>query len=147
MDKNLIIEKAREFINTPYEHQGRLRGIGIDCCGLIICVAHELGISDYDIGQYDRWADGVDLIKEFTSECNPINDWEPGDILVFTIGKIPRHCGIVGSKDGNVTLIHAYSTIGRCVEHNLDKVWLDRIFQGFAFKSKDLYQTNASLQS
>jgi len=107
MDKNLIIEKAREFIDTPYEHQGRLKGIGIDCCGLIM----------------------------------------PGDILVFTIGKIPRHCGIVGSKDGNVTLIHAYSTIGRCVEHNLDKVWLDRIFQGFAFKSKDLYQTNVSSQS
>jgi len=85
MDKNLIIEKAREFIDTPYEHQGRLKGIGIDCCGLII--------------------------------------------------------------DGNVTLIHAYSTIGRCVEHNLDKVWLDRIFQGFAFKSKDLYQTNVSSQS
>jgi len=36
MDKNLIIEKAREFIDTPYEHQGRLKGIGIDCCGLII---------------------------------------------------------------------------------------------------------------
>jgi cell wall-associated NlpC family hydrolase len=147
MDKNLIIEKAREFIDTPYEHQGRLKGIGIDCCGLIICVAHELKISDYDIGQYDRWADGVDLIREFTSECNQATDWGPGDILLFTIGKIPRHCGIVGSKDGNVTLIHAYSTIGRCVEHNLDKVWLDRIFQGFAFKSKDLYQTNAFLQS
>jgi len=89
----------------------------------------------------------VDLIKEFTSECIPINDWEPGDILIFTIGKIPRHCGIVGVADNNLTLIHAYSTIGRCVEHNLDKVWLDRIFQGFALKSKDLYQTNVFSQS
>jgi len=90
MDKNLIIEKAREFIDTPYEHQGRLKGIGIDCCGLIM---------------------------------------------------------IVGVADNNLTLIHAYSTIGRCVEHNLDKVWLDRIFQGFALKSKDLYQTNVFSQS
>lgn len=129
-----IVDKAREFIGTPYEHQGRLKGVGIDCCGLIICVAHELDLVRYDITDYSRWGDGADLLREFGEQCTPTDaPPEPGDIVVFSIGRIPRHCGIVASKNGNPTLIHAYATIKKCVEHNLDKAWSDRIVAVYSF--------------
>lgn len=70
-DKEQIIAKAREFIGTPYLHQGRVKGAGIDCCGLVIQVAKELGLSDYDLTGYSRYADGVDFLKEFFEQCRP----------------------------------------------------------------------------
>lgn len=132
-NKEQIIDKAREFLDTPYLHQGRVKGGGIDCCGLVIQVAKELGLSDYDLTGYSRYADGVDFLKEFFEQCKPKNDYEPGDILVFSIRRRPQHCGIVAEFNGNLSLIHAYQSIGRCVEHNLDKAWSDRILQVFEF--------------
>lgn len=137
MDKQLIITKAKEFIGTPYEHQGRVKGVGIDCCGLVIGVAHELGLSDYNIDGYSRYADGVDLLREFSEQCVPVDHYEPGDILIFRIRSVPQHCGIVGDLNGGLSLIHAYATIGKCVEHTLDKTWQERIIKAYAYCEKN----------
>jgi cell wall-associated NlpC family hydrolase len=39
-----IIAEARTWLKTPWRHQGRLKGIGCDCVGHIVCVPRALGI-------------------------------------------------------------------------------------------------------
>jgi NlpC/P60 family putative phage cell wall peptidase len=38
MRSQAIIAEARSWIGTPYAHQGRLKGVGCDCLGLILGV-------------------------------------------------------------------------------------------------------------
>ena len=52
--RSRIVATAREYLLTPFHHQGRKKGVGIDCVGLIACVGHELGILDYDCTDYSR---------------------------------------------------------------------------------------------
>ncbi len=130
-----ILAEARTWIGTPYHHQGRAKGVGVDCCGVIIGLMHELGLSDYDIDGYSRFADGVGVIEEFDRACTSIaiEDAQPGDIYVFRISHHPSHCGILSEIDGKCHLIHAYQSIDRVVEHGLDDWWSSRIVAAYAF--------------
>jgi hypothetical protein len=38
---NTFIAQARTWIGTPFHHQGRLKGVGCDCLGLIVGVAED----------------------------------------------------------------------------------------------------------
>ena len=56
--RDQIVSQAREWIGTPYHHQARVRGAGVDCIGLLICVCRELGLvaPDFDVNGYAREA-------------------------------------------------------------------------------------------
>ena len=41
-----MIDEAREWIGTPFVHQGRTKGQACDCLGLVIAVAKAAGYSD-----------------------------------------------------------------------------------------------------
>jgi cell wall-associated NlpC family hydrolase len=132
-----IIAIAKTYVDTPYLHQGRVKGAGIDCCGLIICVAKELGLSDYDIDGYSPYGDGVDFLAEFNQQCpsRDLSEIELGDILIFRVSGNP-HCGILSELKGQQTVIHTYSTIGYCVEHILDGFWKSRLVAAFQFPGR-----------
>ena len=49
---NNIVDKSREYLNTPFHHQGRVKYHGVDCVGLIICTFRELGINIEDVQGY-----------------------------------------------------------------------------------------------
>lgn len=137
-----IIEKSREYIGTKYHKQGRLKKTeedqgGIDCCGLLICVAKELGLTDYDIEGYSDQPDGVSLLKEFNSQCTPVKIPEPGDILIFRIRHFPQHCGIMSQIGGHAGVIHAYQSVGTVREHILHDWWLCRVVAAYKFPGLD----------
>ena len=39
--KKQIIQTARQWLDTPYHHQARVKGVGVDCIGLVIGVCWE----------------------------------------------------------------------------------------------------------
>ena len=61
---NETVRMARDYLGTPYHHQARLKGHGIDCVGLVVCVARELGVLpfDVDVTGYSRIPDGKALM-------------------------------------------------------------------------------------
>lgn len=123
-----VVAKAREFVGAPFAHQGRSRG-GVDCAGLVICVARELGLSEFDVTGYRRLpgAVGNATIEELCSRemrSIPASAARAGDVLLFLIGSRPRHIAIVAEgSNGAATIIHAYQPAAKVVEVPLDERW------------------------
>ena len=141
-----VVAKAREYIGTPFQHQGRVKGKkgGIDCVGLVMCVAEELGIVGAD-GQpmlrgdyFDYSAEPIDGYVHVGCKVRLVpgdmRDIRPGDIACMKIPTEPCHTAIISENGGALYVIHAYNG-GKClvVEHILDKAWLRRICGVFHF--------------
>jgi len=129
-----IINEARGWIDTPFVHQGRTKGQAVDCAGLIIGVAEAIGaIGDFeDLANYPRSPDGTMrgvLNKHLDRKL--VMDQKSGDVLFFAFARIPQHLAIL--TDCN-TIIHAYETSGRVVEHIYDDVWRRMVRGVYAFK-------------
>ncbi len=125
--KKYIVWTARQWIDTPYHHQGRVKGVGCDCIGLIIGVCKEIGLIDFDFTAYDRTPDSTVMMEELNRYCAPIDRPDPGDILVFRIKRNPQHIAL----KTNEGILHAYQSAGKVVEHPLDPWWTKRIIASF----------------
>lgn len=126
-----IVNAARREKGTPFHHQGRATRMGIDCIGLLVMVARELGIPHQDETVYGREPSPEELRKGLEAsglvEIDP-SDRQLGDVLVFWIKnrERPRHVGIQTDLYGE-GLIHTYADVAKVVEHALDGFWRRRI--------------------
>lgn len=105
-----IIAEARQWLGTPFHHQGRVRGAGVDCLQLLIGVYSAVGlIAPLDVGHYpwdwhfhkseERYLQGIaEYAKKITKPL-------PGDIALFTFGHCASHAAIVIAWP---LCIHAY---------------------------------------
>lgn len=114
---DLIVAEARTWLGVPWRHQGRTRA-GIDCVGLLVCVARALGLSDYDRSGYGRHAQGQAFVHHFRAAMDPIAIAAagPGDVLVFADRAYPCHCGVLTEKHGVPHLLHAHATRRKVIE-------------------------------
>lgn len=133
MDNNLIVKTAREYIDTPFHHQGRQKGVGIDCGGLIVCTLAECQIYITDLRGYGRYPHADTMRKAMRKEFDEITKEEmtDGDILLFALGREPSHLAF----KTNIGMIHAYTSVKKVVEHSLDYRWEDRIVAVFRVKT------------
>lgn len=115
---------ARQWIGTPYHHQARKPGVGLDCVGLLICAARELGQvpKDFDITGYRRVPDGFSLMRHMHEQFTKIEREEmtAGDYVCIAFDRFPHHVGIIGDYHlGGLSLIHANSKTGKVEESRL----------------------------
>lgn len=118
------VEIARSYIDTPYHHQGRVKGHGVDCVGLLVCVAKECGVFDdaWDVTGYSRIPDGVLLMKHLTENFPQVSQQEmcPGDFVCVAFDRYPQHVGIIGDyRHGGLSIIHAHNKSGKVIETRL----------------------------
>jgi len=127
-----------EYERTPYAHQGRLPGVGLDCIGPLICgaKAHGLVHAGFDISDYPRQPDGslqpyldAHLIRKPRAELGI------GDVVLNGFRTLPpQHIAvIVGERWGEWEMLHANSIVGRVIRERLpyDRRWY-RFVQGYA---------------
>lgn len=126
-----IIDTARQYLGTPFHHQARVKGVGIDCAGLLICVARDLGLPHYDVQGYSRVPSGADFEKHLDANLDPISAIEPGCVLLMTFDVDPQHVAIATSEN---SIIHAYASARKCVEHDLDAKWRSGIHRIYRFR-------------
>lgn len=123
-----VVDKAREYLGTPHIHHGRLKGIGIDCAGLLICIARELGISEKDFNNtnYSPINNGSELLSEVLGKCHeiPNEDGRPADVVIMEVFRHPQHCGLLT----DVGIIHSFNSV---IEHIIDGPWQGRIRRTF----------------
>lgn len=125
-----LVEAARGYRGTPFVHQGRVRGIGVDCVGLIAGAARDAGLPVSPVpANYGRMPDGQ-LERELEARCERVHyleEMEVGDILLFRVYSLrPRHVALVTCLDP-LTMIHAYEGAETVAEHTLDMWWFTRI--------------------
>lgn len=132
-----IVSAAREYIATPFHHQGRAKGVGVDCIGLIVGAAAQAGLVLRDRTDYSRQPVPSDLLRGFRDNFAPINgpDFRPADILVFWVvdpatlppeklADTPQHVALAT----DLGMMHAWNGGARkVVEHGVTKGWLARL--------------------
>lgn len=125
-----IIELARECLGTPYRHQGRLPGIALDCIGVPVYIAKQLGLEFWEQIGYSPTPDGtLEGILNGQPCLERIDAAELGALAVLSYGE-PHHVGIIT----DIGLLHAYIRSGRVVEHGLDDYWKSKITHYYRFK-------------
>ncbi len=144
-----IVACARGWLGVPFRHQGRSRH-GVDCLGLLACVAGELKLekagqrlADFDETDYGHIPDEARLWNGLCRVLHLIDKdvLQPGDVALMRIDGNARHVGIVssyalpvtGGEPTSLSLIHAYAPARKVVEHRLDDMWQRRIVTGFRF--------------
>lgn len=132
-----IIEAARRWIGVKWKHQGRTRS-GIDCLGLIVLVAKELGISQVDQKTYSPRPDGSSLVKRFGEEMDeiPLTEIRQGDVILFADSSFPCHVAFVSEKYGKKYIIHAHATRRQVLEERYAYEWLDKARKAYRFKEE-----------
>lgn len=151
--RGAIVEEARRWAGTPYHHQARLKGVGVDCAGLIIGVGAALGIMPFDeirfreFANYARQPNPNQMRRALEAHLVEIPEHVAGEgdvmWLEWRVG-LPMHlaiCATVADEpeqelsalwgqvvmSGRSTMIHATSEVGRVVEHGFADPWPDRV--------------------
>lgn len=129
-----ILTAARQCIGTPFRHQGRMIAFGLDCAGVAIHVARQIGVGHLDVSGYGRTPASGQLEQSLDNqpclERIPLTRPSPGDLLLMRFASDPQHIAIYAGE----TIIHAYEAAGRCCEHRLSSMWAARIVRVYRFR-------------
>ena len=109
--RQLVVSEAREWLGTPFHHQGRVKGGGVDCAMLLAEIYHRCGLVPYvDPGYYPPdWhlhRDAERYLEQLMPYAHQLAGPPlPGDVAVFQFGRTFSHGAIVVAWP---LLIHAY---------------------------------------
>lgn len=127
-----IIKIAKTYLGTPWKHQGRVKGRGIDCAGYIVEVMKELCLdTSFDLEGYERIPDGQKLaeIANNNGKSVLLKDIKDGDVILFNVLGNPQHLAFYYSENGIDYMLHAYGdkSVNKVVAMRLDTKWKNRI--------------------
>ena len=127
-----ILIAARRCLETKFVHQGRIPGLALDCAGLVVSVAKEIGADYIDRPGYSRNPSGGLLESALDDQpcLERVTDRQPGDVLLMRFSGEPQHLAIFTGEN----IIHSYAQAGKVCEHILDDVWANRIVRTYRFK-------------
>ena len=95
-----IASAAISLIGTPFRHQGREPGAGLDCVGVWVCSLRICGIEVEDVTTYRRFPDSAELLRHMRARYDEKSWPVVGDaVAMYAPGQSqPRHLGIyIGS--------------------------------------------------
>jgi len=119
-------------------------GVGVDCVGLVLCVAEDLQLKDLGGSQFHRGdymgynSQPIDVFVH--AECQRrlvqklLSAVQEGDIVSMRIPHLPTHVAFITLRGDGLYIVHAYSGgPERVVEHILNEPWRRRIVGAFSF--------------
>lgn len=102
VDRADFLATVLSYEGTPYLHQGRVPGVGMDCPAPLIVGAWAHGIKprSFDVTGYTGAPDGVTLKRLCDEHLEPIpfDQAQPADVLLTAWAREkfkPRHLGIL----------------------------------------------------
>lgn len=137
IDRAAVVAEARGWIGTRFHRQASVRGVGCDCIGLVVGVARAFGFVGADVFAtpefrgYGSVPDPAKLIEAADRYLDPVEQAQPGDVLVFRIEDEPAHFGLLATP---TTMVHSYARARRVVEVTLAPFWSARLLRRYAFR-------------
>ena len=126
-----MVAAARACLGTPFHHQGRLPGVGLDCIGLIVVAASAAGYEIADATDYARQPEEGRLLAGLSANgLTASGAAQAGDVLLFRFDGGPRHAALMTGED---RMIHAFAPVGQVVETGMGDFWRRRLCGAFRF--------------
>ena len=133
-----LLRVARSWLGTPFEHQGRQKGVRCDCIGLIIETCREVGLVEaaglpvgWDHVGYGRFPDSYGMTLHLLAYLTPVprTAMRAGDVALFrTTSGQPAHMGFLADGATPLSLVHAFNArtqrMARVQEHRFSGYWL-----------------------
>lgn len=127
--KDVFLTAAQKCLGTPFHHQGRESGVGLDCIGLVIVALRAAGVEVRDQTDYGLRPDGKSLIAAILNHgFAPVADIQAGDLLAFRYDGHPQHIAIATSP---TRMIHSFAPAGRVVETEMGAYWRRRFVNAY----------------
>tara|TARA_R110000824_G_scaffold279432_2_gene467623 strand:- start:1010 stop:1405 length:396 start_codon:yes stop_codon:yes gene_type:complete len=128
-----IADTARKYLGVPFVHQGR-SAEGLDCVGLLVQVASDLGLEAHDFTAYSLRPKAAKLIALIGESCDRVTgEPKPGDILIFAmIGPSwPQHAAIKTEAG----MIHSYrGGPNKVIEVSFDDHWKEKLHSTWRYR-------------
>ncbi len=102
-DSKLLLDKAKEWIGTPYKYGHSEKGIATDCSGMVMVLYLEV----YNIKLPRNSAKQGEFCKQISH-----SEVSPGDLVFFATGKNKNRISHVGIMISSTQFIHASSSKG-----------------------------------
>lgn len=132
-----LAETAKSFIDTPFHAQGRAPGIGLDCIGVIACVARAHDIDHDDKSAYSMSPTG-ELQPELERQMIRISlsDIREGDVLLMRWNRKmkPHHVAMVVGPN---LIVHAYAQANKVSMQVYSDYWREKVVAAYRFKEID----------
>lgn len=131
MLRDEIVAEARKWLDTPYHHEGRVLGHGVDCIGLILAVANAFEMQVPNQLGYSRMPEEERLLAGLDAYMTRIEVTaaRAGDVVVIPFIHKLRHLAILTDKG----MIHAHEPNGKVVEHAVDDRWRHMFRRAYQF--------------
>ncbi len=121
-----VVAEARSWIGTPYHHRAKLKGVGVDCAQLPLCIYVRAGLmADFDTGEYphdwhqhreeERYAG---FVRQVCRELPSLDLVGPGDLILWKFGRAFSHGAIAV---GLPQVLHASLKDGAVVMTDIDR--------------------------
>jgi len=78
-----LVEEALSYVGTPFRHLGRKPGIGLDCAGLIICAANNVGYNIDAPTVYSRRPRPKELLNNLLQFCVEVDNDGTAGLIHF----------------------------------------------------------------
>lgn len=140
MNIKKAVTAAQGALGTPFHHQGRASGIGLDCIGLIVHALKASGFEVADQTDYGRKPESTRLIAALERHgFRQVEKIAAGDVLVFRITYAPQHVALAVS---NARMVHAYAPAGRVVETEIGDSWRRRLAGIYRYQKSEVRNQN-----
>ena len=141
-----VVTEARGWIGTRWHHQASVKGVGVDCAGLVLGVGLNLGLFSVDLVldgpetrelfAYGREPTSTQSLAGCQAFLSPIDfdALQLGDVVLLTFNGQASHLAILGDyPSGGHSLIHAYAQARRVVENRFDESWVNRFASAWRY--------------
>lgn len=132
-----VIKVARSYLGTPFAIQGRSPGVFLDCVGVLVCMATDLGLPCKDFDAYTETTK-PEMVREMLA-CSmdeiPVEEAIPGDVLMFEFSGGGDQAGHVGVLSEPERMIHTWpGATWKVCENSLGQYWRNRICSAHRFR-------------